>query len=156
MTSISYRFADKNNPRDTDHVSPISVFHTADGLLVDPAIDKSFGPWPAYVTDVFSDKSFYGDEYVVEVSSRMKYPGDNIRNGRYFDIELQPINRELMEYLSVLYRLRVATDSYFSEPVSLPSNIEGGVGVFGAIGQSAKIRYWLPGEENPAVPPVGQ
>lgn len=154
VTSISYRFADIKYPQFPDHVSYISVFHTADPLLLDAAINKSFGPWPANITDVFSDKGFYGGEYVVEVSSRLKYPGDKINSGRYFEIEVQPISRELFEYLSVLYRLRVATDSYFTEPVTLPSNIEGGVGVFGAIGKSAKIRYWLPGEENPKVPPI--
>ncbi|MBP3590571.1 MAG: DUF4249 family protein, partial [Muribaculaceae bacterium] len=127
-----------------------------DPLFYDPAITKSFGPWPAYTTDVFSDAYFPNGEYIVELNSRIfPAPSESSNSsGRYVEIELEPINRELMEYLSVLYRLRVATDSYFSEPVSLPSNIEGGVGVFGAVGKSAKVRYWFPGEENPAVPPI--
>ena len=150
VSSVSFTIGDGSY---LTQISPITAFHSNDPLFYDPAITKSFGPWPAYTTDVFSDAYFPKGEYVVELSSRI-YPKLPKPMGRYIEIELEPINRALMEYLSVLYRLRVATDSYFTEPVTLPSNIEGGVGIFGAIGKSAKIRYWLPGEEDPEVPPT--
>lgn len=136
------------------HVYPIDEYNSTDPLLYDPAIEKRFGPWPAFMTDVFSSEYFYENEYVIEVTSRLTPRGNCNNTGRYFEIELQPITRDLMEYLSSMYRRRVMTDSYFSQPSTLPSNIDGGTGIFGAIGKSAKIRYWLPGEENPAIPPL--
>lgn len=166
VTAVGYRKGDLNykDPVDgsihpaTEHMFAVSTYQTADPLLYDSGIDKSFGPWPAHQTDVFSSDRLRNGEYVLTVSSRVPSNGSKniigLEYGRYFEIELQPISRELFEYLSVLYRLRVATDSYFTEPVTLPSNIEGGVGIFGAIGKSAKIRYWLPGEEDPEVPPT--
>lgn len=148
-----------DNPGSRNSTIPISAYHTSDPLLYDAAIDKGFGPWPAYQSDVFTDESFHSGEYIISLSSRVAVRGMTNSDGplntaRYFEIELQPINAALMNYLSVLYRLRIATPSYFSEPSTLPSNIDGGVGIFGAIGKSAKIRYWLPGEENPAIPPL--
>lgn len=131
-------------------ISPIDAFTCNDPLLYDSKIEKNFGPWQAYQTDVFTDKSFFDNEYVLDVSSRIATSrSDGMNYGRYFEIELQPITRELMEYLSTVYHIRVKEDSYFSQPITIPSNIKGGVGVFGAIGKSKKIRYFFPGEENP-------
>ena len=135
-------------------IAPISSYNSNDALLYDSSLDKGFGPWPANQTDVFTDESFHNGEYIIDVSSRVStayymlnyYEDIDLR--RYFEIEIQPITPMLMNYLSVLYRLRIATPSYFSEPTSLPSNIEGGVGIFGAIGKSKKIRYFFPGEED--------
>ena len=107
------------------------------------------------MTDVFTDENFFEDKYVIEVTSRIAdVRGDCVNYGRYFEIELQPITRNLMEYISAIYRLRIKEDSYFSQPTSISSNIEGGTGIFGAIGKSKKIRYFLPGEENSSIPPV--
>ena len=145
-----------DDPEWTEYITPISAYHSGDALLYDAAIEKGFGPWPAYQSDVFTDESFNNGEYIINVSSRVSMLGGSSdrTETRYFEIELQPINQALMDYLSVLYRMRVTTPSYFSEPSSIPSNIEGGVGVFGVIGKSKKIRYFLPGEENSAIPPV--
>ncbi|MDE5572440.1 MAG: DUF4249 domain-containing protein, partial [Muribaculaceae bacterium] len=122
-------------------ITPISAYHSNDVLLYDSSLDKGFGPWPANQTDVFTDESFHNGEYIIDVSSRVSCPyyltvSDDNDITRYFEIELQPITPMLMNYLSVLYRLRIATPSYFSEPTSLPSNIEGSVGIFGGIGKS--------------------
>ncbi|MDE6809177.1 MAG: DUF4249 domain-containing protein [Muribaculaceae bacterium] len=136
-------------------IYPIDAFYSNDPLLYDANLGKNFGPWPAYMTDVFTDENFFEDKYVIEVTSRIAdVRGDCVNYGRYFEIELQPITRNLMEYISAIYRLRIKEDSYFSQPISISSNIEGGTGIFGAIGKSKKIRYFLPGEENSSIPPV--
>ncbi len=156
---VSSILAIYNNDGQKNNILPITTYSTVDNLLYDSTIDKAFGPWPAYLTDVFTDESFHNGEYIIDISSRVN--NNRVSSGgqplnciRYYEIELQPITPMLMNYLSVLYRLRIAMPSYFSSSSSLPSNIEGGVGIFGAIGKSKKIRYFFPGEENNDIPPI--
>lgn len=122
------------------------AFFTNDPLLYDSQITEHFGPWQAYTTDVFTNRQFKNDAYVtiqVRYPRYMELRKDNWY--RFIQIEIQPITSQLMDYLSSLYRMRVAKQSYFSEFSTLPDNIDGGVGIFGGIGKSKKLRIWLDG-----------
>lgn len=130
------------------------AFYSDDPLLYDSRKTEQFGPWQAYTTDVFSNMQFKNDAYV---TFQVRYPQiSNYRKDcyhRFIQIELQPITSQLMDYLSTIYRLRVAdTQSYFSEYSTLPDNIDGGVGIFGGIGKSKKLRIWLDGTPDPDYP----
>lgn len=126
------------------------VFFSSDPLLYDSQITSMFSPWQAYTTDVFTNRQF---NKVADVKVQVRYPMALNKHQRFVEIELQPISPQLMNYLSVLYRIRLNTEhSYFSEFISLPSNIEGGVGIFGGIGKSTKLRIWLDGNPDPNYP----
>ncbi len=130
------------------------AFFTNDPLLYDSSITSMFGAWQAYTTDVFTNRQFNNGSYVLTVQAR--YPYTSVYGGdkrRFMEVQLQPITVDLMNYLSSLYRIRVSDNSdYFSEPKSLSSNINGGVGIFGAMGEPLVLRYWFPGEEDPNYP----
>lgn len=126
-----------------------SAFFSDDPMLYDSQITDMFGPWQAHTTDVFSNRQFKNDAYI---TVQVRYPS-KVRNlYRYIQIELQPITSPLMNYLSSLYRMRVAKQSYYSDYSTLPSNIEGGVGIFGGVGKSTKCRIWLDGDPDPNYP----
>lgn len=140
-----------------------NAFYSTDPLLYDAALENKFAPWQPYTTDIFTNESFYNGQYTLTVSSRFfvryhregYYIGNNYKeavyNDRRFEIELEAIGDELANYLTTIYRYRLDTDSYFSEPISLPNNIAGGVGIFGAIGNRKTVKYRFPGEE-PLIP----
>lgn len=125
------------------------AFFSSDPLLYDSAITGSFGPWQANTTDVFTNAGFITGDYDLTVQSRFfnKSPLH-----RAIKITLQPISPSLSNYLSALYRVRCFKPTYFSEPTTLSTNIDGGVGIFGAIGQTTSRMYWFPGEEDPNYP----
>ncbi|MDE7153375.1 MAG: DUF4249 domain-containing protein [Muribaculaceae bacterium] len=136
-----------------DYVTWTEAFFTTDPLLYDANLKKSFGAWHAYTTDLFTNKQFKNGSYLLTVQSRYPYtsPGE-FNKRRYIQVQLEPISFDLMNYLSTLYRVRIAETGYFSEPQSLASNINGGVGIFGSIGEPLVLRYWFPGEEDPNYP----
>lgn len=138
---------------DYDYISWVDAFFSNDPLLYDAGITGGFGPWQPFTTDVFTNQGFRNGEYYLNVQSRIQSHGI-VSNGahRAIKITLQPIDSSLANYLSSLYRARSFTPSYFTEPTSLASNINGGVGVFGAIGPSTSIIYWYPGEYDPSYP----
>lgn len=139
---------------DRAYINWIDAFFSNDPLLYDAGITDNFGPWQAYTTDVFTNQAFQGGEYYMSVQSRIHGHSSGTTNGRYraVKITLQPIAPSLANYLSSLYRLRSMTPTYFTEPTSLSSNVVGGVGIFGAIGESTSIFYRFPGEEDPLYP----
>lgn len=126
------------------------AFFSNDPLLYDSAITGTFGPWQAYTTDVFTNTQFDAGEYDMTVQSRFYNHSSLFR--RCIKITLQPISTSLANYLSSLYRIRSFKESYFSEPSTLSTNVEGGVGVLGAIGLPVSRYYWFPGEEDPNYP----
>lgn len=131
------------------------AFFSSDPLLYDPAIIEHFGPWQPYTTDVFSNKSFDGEHTLMV---QVRYPDQLYSHawreeyGRFIRVELEPISEDLMNYLSTMYRLRVFKQSYFSEPIGLPGNVDGAVGIVGAIGPSTVLHYWFPNEYDPTYP----
>lgn len=139
---------------DIDFVKWIDAFFSNDPLLYDAGITDIFGPWQPYTTDVFTNRAFDDGEYYLNVQSRFNGHTGASSNGyhRAIKITLQPIAPSLANYLTSLYRLRTATPTYFSEPTSLQSNVDGGVGIFGAIGKTTSRIYWFPGEEDPNYP----
>ncbi len=126
------------------------AFFSTDPLLYDSSITGTFGPWQAYTTDVFTNSKFVGGEYDLTVQSRIFSHSVSVH--RAIKITLQPISASLANYLSSIYRIRSFEQSYFSEPSTLSTNIDGGVGIFGAIGKSVARMYWLPGEEDTDYP----
>ncbi len=146
VQGISYMDIPYENNTVTEYIRWCDAFFSSDPLLYDSAITGSFGPWQAYTTDVFTNSTFVSGEYDLIVQSRFfRYSTSGYRA---IKITLQPISTSLANYLSTLYRIRSFTPSYFSEPASLSSNIDNGVGVFGAIGQSVSRIYFFPGEEQ--------
>lgn len=125
-----------------------SVFTSSDPLLYEPTLGHPFGIWPAFQTDIFTNEAFRGGSYLLSVEQRMSSYFRPVVNGSSgviygrHEIELQPLTRELSEYLAVFYRLRISKKSYFSSPMAIPSNVVGGKGIFGAIGKPKIMRYW--------------
>lgn len=139
-----------------DIVRWTDAFFTNDPLLYDAAITHSFGAWQPYTTDVFANRQFANGSYLLTVEARYPYTAeDDFIHRRFIEVQLLPISLDLMNYLTSLYRVRTAVDDYFSEPMSLSSNIKGGVGIFGSIGEPLTLRYWFPGEEDPDYPNGG-
>lgn len=139
-----------------DYISWTDAFFTNDPLLYDASIKKSFGAWQAYTTDLFTNKTFKNGSYLLTLQSRYPYTSSgNFNKRRFIQVQLEPISFDLMNYLSSLYRIRTASSDYFSEPQSLASNITGGVGIFGSIGEPLILRYWFPGEKDPDYPNDG-
>lgn len=126
-----------------------SAFFSDDPLLYDSQITDKFGPWQAYTTDIFSNRQFKNDAFI---TVQVRYPRKVKDMHRFVQIELQPITVSFSNYLSSLYRMRVAEKSYYSDYTTLPSNIEGGVGIFGGMGKSTKLRIWLDGVPDPNYP----
>jgi len=59
-------------------------------------------------------------------------------------IYIQSMNREVADYYDVLDRQREANINPFIEPVFLKSQIEGAVGVFGAVNRSVPVPFVFP------------
>lgn len=59
-------------------------------------------------------------------------------------VYIQSLNRDVAEFYDVLDRQREANINPFIEPVFLDSNIEGAIGVFGAINRSEGIDFLFP------------
>lgn len=91
--------------------------------------------------NVFSDELFNGNEYPLKftyIRGVMEYfPGHESTGGDDSNpvkielfIDLQSINKSYYLYLKTLSSFS-GSDSYFSEPVQIHSNIKGGIGILG-------------------------
>ena len=59
-------------------------------------------------------------------------------------VSIQSLNREVADYFDVLDRQREANINPFIEPVFLKSQIEGAIGVFGAVNRSPAVPFVFP------------
>lgn len=109
--------------------------------------------------EVRSDCLSDGETFVVHEYSRFVYFDDGVDGAPVrFAVEpaythykndtatlyIQSLNKEVADYYDVLDRQREANINPFIEPVFLKNQIEGAVGVFGAINRSEPVSYVFP------------
>lgn len=125
----------KNN---NDYYLMNDVFSSADPLLSDDHLDKGYPLWDAGMTNIFDNHLFRNGSYEVTVSSRLLVGSD-----RHVEIEMQSISKEYYHYLRAYYLYRISelysSQDYYSCDIHIPTNVEGGWGVVGAMTQGESI-----------------
>lgn len=137
----------------TDHSNPIShlglpghnyyqtsdTFTSSDVIFRDSRLEKPYGSWPAYFSNVFSDQLFNGKEYTFTVENKLPH-GDG-REPTYVIIELQSLTRDLYDYLTSVMQYRITEVDDYSEAMRIHSNVENGFGIVGGLGTEKHIIY---------------
>ena len=147
---------------DKDHAELLyyvmqDVFFSDDALFVDSRLNKNFGGWKAYFSNVFDNSIMRGESYDFTVDSPMppafsaSFPKKSKENpdgsytivtdlnegGEQFAprvmVELQAISPELYRYLKSVELYRVTESDAFSEPLQIYSNVRNGWGIFGSM-----------------------
>ena len=109
-----------------------------DPLLNPAEEDDIIGSSSGNKYNIFSDEKINGKDY--ELSFSINFKGANF-DPAYFEfvclnIQLQSISKEYYSYL-ISYSNHTMTDGdFFSEPVLVYSNVENGLGIFGAFNAS--------------------
>lgn len=106
------------------------IFNSADVIFKDEQLTKEYRGWPAYFSNVFSDRLFNGAEYEFIVESRLR---KGAKGSNYIVVELQAITRELYNYLKSVMLYRVTPQDAYTEPIMIYSNINNGWGILGGV-----------------------
>lgn len=112
----------------------------SDDPLLNPAEDEDIlGSYTGNEYNIFSDEKISGKEY--ELSFDLNFNGDYVdtiyHEFTHFTIQLQSISKDLYYYLISYSSYKMTDGNFFSEPVLVYSNVENGLGIFGAF-NSAK------------------
>lgn len=98
--------------------------------------DLSVVSFPPNYYGVFNNKLFKGQEYLL--SFYIDYP-DFINDDEYdkwhMNISLHQLTPDLYKYFSSVQRYRYLQDYQMSEPILIYTNIENGLGIFGALNE---------------------
>lgn len=106
------------------------IFNSADVIFKDEQLTKGYRGWPAYFSNVFSDRLFNGAEYEFIVESRLR---KGAKGSNYIVVELQAITKELYNYLKSVVLYRVTPQDAYTEPIMIYSNVDNGWGIFGGV-----------------------
>ena len=119
------------------------IYFSNDGLFTDNRLTQGFGGWPAYFSDVFEGASTAGHIFTIDSPKAYVSPEALDVNRTSRDeipeiaprvmVELQAISYDLYKYLKAMQLYRVTGDDKDAEPILIPSNIEGGWGILGAL-----------------------
>ena len=131
------------------------VYFSDDPLFVDPRLNKNFGGWPAYFSNVFDNAMIKGKDYTFVLESPKPSPHfvksmardsntgdlifetkqvyDNLEFEPRVMVELEAISPEYYRYLKSVELYRVTESDAFSEPVQIYSNVKQGWGIFGSM-----------------------
>ncbi|MCR5574721.1 MAG: DUF4249 domain-containing protein [Bacteroidaceae bacterium] len=134
------------------------VYFSTDQLFVDARLNKNFGGWPAYFSNVFDNSLMQGKDYSFTLdspkpskhfsrSSAQGADGEVIFEtrecGEEFParvmVELQAISPALYRYLKSVELYRVSENDAFSEPIQIYSNVHHGWGIFGSLSSQRLI-----------------
>lgn len=128
------------------------------GNIKDPLADTGTSPVgellsnPSNIYNVFSDEIFNGKNYTLKFSTNEKTDhyfsieslrysaGNTLKNKVY--ISLQSISKEYYLYLKT--RSASKATNYFSEPIQVYTNINGGIGILGSYTSSNVVEFDLP------------
>lgn len=133
------------------------VFFSESALFVDARLNKNFGGWPAYFSNVFNNSLMSGNDYTLTLDSPKPVPLSTSYNASFernadgsytiisklkensetiaprVMVELQAISPELYRYLKSVELYRITESDAFSEPVQIYSNVQNGWGIFGSL-----------------------
>ncbi|MBO6059320.1 MAG: DUF4249 domain-containing protein, partial [Bacteroidaceae bacterium] len=119
------------------------IFFSNDEMFTDNRLTQGFGGWPAYFSDVFEGASATGRTFTIDSPKAYIAPSAlNLKNTSLEEIpeiaprvmvELQAISYDLYKYLKAMQLFRVTGNDKNAEPILIPSNIENGWGILGAL-----------------------
>ena len=112
------------------------IFTSDNIIFYDERLSK-WWRWPAYFTNVFSDELFNGEEYVVDVETRMLR-----EDNPHVIIKLESLSEDLYEYLRSMMAYRVTDLDDYAESTYIYSNVKNGWGILGAANATKNILYW--------------
>ena len=155
LMNLSFNFKDSGNQRnyyrlDIRHVavvySPFShskywnvrdSFTSNDPYFYDAELTKGWGNWDAYISNVFEDHLFNGQNCKVNVTTRPQWGNDV-----FCIVMLQAITKDLFYFQRSVQLYRISHDAFYSTPVGIYSNVTNGWGIFGAAtGTDVTIRF---------------
>ncbi|MDD4992756.1 MAG: DUF4249 domain-containing protein [Paludibacter sp.] len=159
---ISYEGVWNNNTNKVDTIidertTQYSAFDFTDvvsGNTKDPLSDEGTSPVGTLLSNVenkyhvFSDDIFNGKTYVLEFSTGVTRNVRDINYGTLTDVKhkvyinLQSISKDYYLYLKT--RAASSASNFFSEPVKVHNNIDGGVGILGSYTSSNIVEFDLP------------
>ena len=97
------------------------IFENMSGSLIEDIYSSS--------RDIFIDKIFDGSHYEIKIPFEVETKSDTIyHNEAEFEIILEHIDLDLYKYYNTLYAEQ-ENPGFFSEPVQIHSNVEGGYGI---------------------------
>lgn len=119
------------------------IYFSNDEMFTDNRLTQGFGGWPSYFSDVFEGASAAGHNFTIDSPKAYIAPSAlNLKKTSLEEIpeiaprvmvELQAISYDLFKYLKAMQLYRVTGDDKDAEPILIPSNIENGWGIFGAL-----------------------
>lgn len=126
-----------------DSIRVINDFYSSNDLVFrDERLDKKWGGWPIFFSDVFENKAFAGTDYTVDIEtfaiSRFLMPG--------YIIELQTLTEDYYRYLKSVMLYRIAASGPFAESVYIHSNSSSGWGILGAVNTDTHYMLWKDGK----------
>ena len=112
-------------------------FTSFDPYFYDAELTKGWGNWDAYISNVFEDHLFNGQDCKVNVTTRPQWGNDV-----FTIVMLQAITKDLFYFQRSVQLYRISHDAFYSTPVGIYSNVTNGWGIFGAAtGTDVTIRF---------------
>ena len=119
------------------------VYFSDDELFTDNRLVQGFGGWPAYFSNVFEGTQAAGRTFTIDSpkayvsldaldfnkTSRDEIPEIAPR----VMVELQAISEDLYKFLKAMQLYRITGNDRDAEPLLIPSNVQNGWGIFGAL-----------------------
>ena len=133
------------------------VYFSNSALFVDARLNKNFGGWPAYFSNVFDNTLMQGNDFTFSLDSPKPVPLFTSYRFRFVEnpdgsytvvtmlkedseiiaprvmVELQAISPDYYRYLKSVELYRITESDAFSEPIQIYSNVKNGWGIFGSL-----------------------
>lgn len=107
------------------------VYTSDDVIFYDSRLTRRWGAWEPFMSNVFDDHLINGEEYTIQVDSRLISYKTNAK--RFLVVELQSIPEDYYHYLKSMMVYRITSDDDFSENVYVHSNVKNGWGIVGSL-----------------------
>lgn len=116
------------------YTEPNSWIDTEDPLLVPTEENSLFGSDVPNTFSIFSDELISGKEHELIINIYQSYQAIDTSYHEFLHItvELQSISRDLYRYLQTFAAHSMLEGNFISEPVMVYSNVQNGLGAFGA------------------------
>ncbi len=108
----------------------VDMFYSSDDLFYDSNLDKQFGYWPVYFSNVFDDHLINGKKYEFIVESRKRKDSEITP---FVIVELQQLSPDMYYYMKDIEIFRISDFDVYDNPRQITTNVNNGWGVFGAM-----------------------
>ena len=119
------------------------IYFSDDELFTDNRLIQGFGGWPAYFSTVFEGSQAAGRTFTIDSPKAYVSPDALDFNKTSKDeipeiaprvmVELQAISEDLYKFLKAMQLYRITGNDRDAEPMLIPSNVQHGWGIFGAL-----------------------